>query len=149
MLKGVSAARRKFRKPPAVTALRRRASPAWAPRASPPSWLRDDGVQTVVEKVMEFRRYASSVRQIELLADTDPALPPIDGDFHRRWPIDVSVEAPYHGLVSFLDQIGGIGRLVIPGDLEVVATQEGSRITATLILTTYLKSQSESDAPPG
>ncbi len=65
----------------------------------------------------------------------------IEGDdFYRRWPIDLSVEAPYHGLVTFLDQIGRIG-LVSPGDLDVVAMQDGSGITATLVLTVYLKPQ--------
>ncbi len=61
-----------------------------------------------------------------------------DDDLHRRWPIDLSVEAPYHGLVSFLDQVGQIG-LVVPGDLDVVPTQGGPGITATLVLTAYLQ----------
>ena len=74
----------------------------------------------------------------------------IDGDVYRRWPIDVSLEAPYHGLVSFLDQIGGIGRIVVPRDLDVVASRGGSGVTATLILTAYLKEQGESSSsPPG
>lgn len=72
----------------------------------------------------------------------------IDGHLHRRWPIDISVETPYHGLVSFLDQIGRSG-LVVPGDLDVRATPGESGITATLVLTAYLKPQSESEAPPG
>src|SRR5215468_7695717 len=48
-LKGVSVARRKRVKPPAVTTCRSRASPACAPSPSPTSWLSDAGVQTIVE----------------------------------------------------------------------------------------------------
>ena len=73
----------------------------------------------------------------------------IDGDFYRRWPIDVSVDGPYHGLVRFLDQIGGIGRLVVPSDLDLVAMQGGAGTTATLVLTAYLGTQDGGDAPPG
>ena len=68
----------------------------------------------------------------------------LDGDSYRRWPIDISVEAPYYGLVSFLDQIGRIG-LVVPGDLDVVATRGGSGITATLVLSAYLRPRGESE----
>jgi hypothetical protein len=49
MLNGVSSARRKRVKPPSVTTSRNRASPAWAPSASPTSWSREAGVQTSVE----------------------------------------------------------------------------------------------------
>ena len=49
-LKGVSAARRKRLKPPAATTSPIRASPAWAPRASPTSCDSDAGVQRNVEK---------------------------------------------------------------------------------------------------
>ena len=45
-LNGVSAARRKRVKPPAVTTSRSRASPACAPSASPTSCASDAGVQT-------------------------------------------------------------------------------------------------------
>ena len=48
-LNGVSVARRKRVKPPAVTTSRNRASPAWAPSARPTSWSRDAGVQTSVD----------------------------------------------------------------------------------------------------
>ena len=48
-LNGVSVARRKRVNPPAFTTSRRRASPAWAPSASPTSWSREAGVQTSVE----------------------------------------------------------------------------------------------------
>ena len=48
-LKGVSATRRKRVKPAATTTSRSRASPAWAPSASPTSWASDAGVQTSVE----------------------------------------------------------------------------------------------------
>src|SRR5580704_15625299 len=49
MLKGVSAARRKWRKPPEVTTSRSLASPACAPSASPTSCAIEAGVQTRVE----------------------------------------------------------------------------------------------------
>ena len=49
MLKGVSVARRKRRKPPAVTTSRSRASPACAPSASPTSCASDAGVQMSVD----------------------------------------------------------------------------------------------------
>jgi len=48
-LNGVAVARRKREKPPARTTSRSRASPAWAPRANPTSWLRDAGTQIIVE----------------------------------------------------------------------------------------------------
>ena len=134
-----------------------------AARSGPPALsaeaLRENigEIETQLDRLLpDAKQTDDLLRHIRALArQTDVALlrfrpqEIIDGDFHRRWPVDVSVEAPYHGLVSFLDQIGGIGRLVIPGDLDVVATQGGSRITANLVLTTYLKTQNESDAPPG
>src|SRR5207248_6712865 len=49
MLKGVSVARRKRLKPPALATSRNLASPAWAPSARPTSWSSDVGVQTMVE----------------------------------------------------------------------------------------------------
>lgn len=49
MLNGVSSARRKIVKPPSFATAARRASPACAPSAAPTSWLREFGVQTVVE----------------------------------------------------------------------------------------------------
>ena len=49
MLNGVSAARRKRVIPPAVTTSRMRASPAWAPSASPTSCDSEAGVQRSVE----------------------------------------------------------------------------------------------------
>ena len=51
MLNGVSAARRKRVKPPALTTSRIRASPACAPSASPTSCDSDAGVQRNVEKL--------------------------------------------------------------------------------------------------
>src|SRR5439155_3476223 len=48
-LKGVSVARRKRVKPPAMTTSRSRASPACAPSASPTSCASEAGVQTMVE----------------------------------------------------------------------------------------------------
>ena len=51
MLKGVSAARRKRVKPPALTTSRIRASPACAPSASPTSCDSEAGVQRSVEKL--------------------------------------------------------------------------------------------------
>src|SRR3954469_15816281 len=50
MLNGVSAARRTRPKPPAAITSRRRASPAWAPSASPTSCESEEGVQRKVEK---------------------------------------------------------------------------------------------------
>src|ERR1700750_1453813 len=49
MLKGVSAARRMFPKPPAPITSRSLASPACAPNAAPTSWDRDVGTHTRVE----------------------------------------------------------------------------------------------------
>ena len=48
-LKGVSAARLTLLNPPCLTTSARRASPAWAPSASPTSWESDAGVQITVE----------------------------------------------------------------------------------------------------
>ena len=48
-LNGVSVARRKRVNPPAVTTSRKRASPAWLPKASPTSCDSEAGVQTCVE----------------------------------------------------------------------------------------------------
>jgi len=48
-LKGVSVARRNRVNPPDVTTVRRRASPAWAPRHKPTSWAREHGVHSGVE----------------------------------------------------------------------------------------------------
>jgi hypothetical protein len=48
-LKGVSVARRKWRKPPEVTTSRSLPSPACAPRAAPTSWSSEAGTQTSVE----------------------------------------------------------------------------------------------------
>ena len=49
-LNGVSLARRKRVRPARVTTSRIRASPAWAPSASPTSWDSDAGVHSRVEK---------------------------------------------------------------------------------------------------
>ena len=49
MLNGVSAARRTRQKPPSRITSVSRASPAWAPSASPTSWLSDAGVQSIVD----------------------------------------------------------------------------------------------------
>src|SRR5438132_2979420 len=54
-LNGVAVARRKRVKPPAVTTWRSRASPAWAPRAIPTSWLNDAGTQIIVEAAYMIR----------------------------------------------------------------------------------------------
>ena len=48
-LNGVAAARRTRVNPPSVATCRRRASPAWAPRARPTSWDREFGVHSIVE----------------------------------------------------------------------------------------------------
>src|SRR6185437_14203858 len=48
-LKGVSAARRTRLKPPSPKTSVRRCSPAWAPSARPTSWLKEAGVQSIVE----------------------------------------------------------------------------------------------------
>ena len=48
-LNGVSADRRTRLKPPSCSTSARRCSPAWAPSASPTSWLSDAGVQSIVE----------------------------------------------------------------------------------------------------
>ena len=48
-LKGVSVARRKRVKPAFSATSRSLASPAWAPRAKPTSWLCDAGVHTMVD----------------------------------------------------------------------------------------------------
>ena len=48
-LKGVSAARRTRLKPPSPKTSVRRCSPAWAPSAKPTSWLKEAGVQSIVE----------------------------------------------------------------------------------------------------
>lgn len=48
-LNGVSAARRNRVKPPAVATSRRRASPAWAPRAAPTSCEREFGTHIIVD----------------------------------------------------------------------------------------------------
>src|ERR1700735_867971 len=47
--KGVSAARRTRLKPPSPKTSVRRCSPAWAPSAKPTSWLKEAGVQSIVE----------------------------------------------------------------------------------------------------
>ena len=48
-LNGVSADRRTRLKPPSCSTSASRCSPAWAPSASPTSWLSDAGVQSIVE----------------------------------------------------------------------------------------------------
>ena len=49
MLAGVCATRRIRVKPASVSTSRSRCSPAWAPSASPTSWLSDAGVQSSVD----------------------------------------------------------------------------------------------------
>ena len=48
-LNGVSADRRTRLRPPSFSTSVRRCSPAWAPSASPTSWLSEAGVQSIVE----------------------------------------------------------------------------------------------------
>ena len=48
-LKGVSATRLTRLKPPSPKTSVRRCSPAWAPSAKPTSWLKEAGVQSIVE----------------------------------------------------------------------------------------------------
>jgi type IV pilus assembly protein PilO len=70
---------------------------------------------------------------------------PVDREFYAEWPIDMQVEATYHNMGLYLDQIRQLDRIVNITGLSMNATGDGSTtsVSATYTATTFVYIEEE------
>lgn len=70
---------------------------------------------------------------------------PVDNEFYAEWPIDMQVQATYHNMGLYLDQIRQLDRIVNITDLSLNAAGDGitTSVSATYTATTFVYIEEE------